>query len=145
MSTTLDKVNQTEIELSGSKYWPKDISIFSHASRYLFRRPEIAFLRARHRLMREDREDNRMTIRIEQVSYYTKQGGAKRRKGDTLGTIIHTVLRNNPEQDVRNFLKELHHRLSSVLPLHPVFEIRVRLRMECRSNNSIGYFTERWI
>jgi hypothetical protein len=126
---------------SGPAVWPKTTA-YETVDRYIFRRPELAYLKAVRILQEERPSPNFIRVRI---SREFKNGS--RKKVETIGAFVH---RMDPDhdltEDITTFLKELRQVLYRILPDSSQPNLIVRLRfINPQSKQKIASFQERWL
>ena len=138
-----------DIALSGPHVWPKIMA--DHAvDRFIFRRPELAYLVARKRMEERRRRENAdphaelMGVRIHR-SYHD---GTEHNRGSAgMQRFGHLINHESPETDVREFLNDLRRILIRCLPNQPLVNCSVQLRFYDYSakNDQLLAWQERWL
>lgn len=122
------EITEEDLKYSGVHVWPKNMVDFAQ-DRYIHRRPELAYLVAKRRMIaervknNEDRDPAFIQIRI--LRAY-KDGGKKR--GDYTQKFSHQINYDDPEEDVREFLDRLRAQLKRCMPDTPLLNCSVVLR-----------------
>jgi hypothetical protein len=135
------KAESADYELSGPQVWPKTTA-YETVDRYIFRRPELAYLRALRLIRTGPMSPTFIRIRI---SREYKNGS--RSKVETIGAFVHRVDPDlQPTEDVAAFLRELRQVLYRVLPDRPQPTVSIRLRFfNPHTKKAVTSFQERWL
>ncbi len=141
------QVTEAEIALSGPHVWPHMAADYA-VDRYIYRRPELAYLIARRRIKAIREKDGRtepqqlMGIRFRRV--YWDGGRHDRKGGQKFG---HMINHEEPLQDVRRFLESLRVNLKRYMPDTPLFNCSMQLRFYDweRKNDEVLAWQEKWL
>ncbi len=124
--------SEPDLRFSGPEFWPK-LCADDAVDRFIFRRPELAYLGARRRqrmkraeegLPRSEPQSVRISIdRIDRIDVGEEK---PYRSPQRLYTWRHAVL-ERPDEDVRVFLQELHGALGRRMPNRPMLDTSVKL------------------
>lgn len=133
-------IPEQDLALSGPKVWPR-LCADEAVDRFIFRRPEIGYLRARRKILAYG--PNELTTVNVKVSREWQNG--PRRQRETIGGFTHQIL-PNPLEDVQQFLRELRPILIRRLPDKPLPGISVYLRfINPDIKKPIATFQEKWL
>lgn len=136
-----------EIALSGPHVWPK-ITADRAVDRFIFRRPELAYLTAKRRMIEHRTELGQdpypilMGVRYRRVYY---SGG--RREKNSMRRFGHNIDHDDPEKDVREFLENLRRILVRYMPDQILVNCSVQLRFFDYDNKEkeLLAWQERWL
>jgi hypothetical protein len=142
------EVTIEDMAYSGPHVWPK-IAGDSAYDRFIFRRPELAYLQA-IRKMNEKRKQKKaelnpmlIGIRLRRIYYE----GGRQGSGTTAQRFGHEINWENPTKDVRSFLVQLRHMLTRCMPDQPLLNCALQLRFYDYDDkrNVIMTWQDRWI
>jgi hypothetical protein len=139
--------NKDFLRYSGPEVWPK-ITAYEACDRFIHRRPEISYLKARSAFL-DNPEWDGLTILIQQVSKTrNKTNGKLNISKKTIAKFRYVPTRENEEedikQDVMNFLETLRNILCRTLPSEPLFEKWICVSFKYRFKY-ISSFQETWL
>jgi hypothetical protein len=127
------------MELSGPAVWPS-LTAYECVDRYIFRRPEIAYLRA---IRKTDAPKIRCRIRV-----MTKSLGKRGMLREKVGEVIHERI-SGERGDVTSFLRSLRFEMKRSLPEIPIPGMAIALEFDALKEggdkNAIAYFTAPWL
>ena len=136
-----EETNPEHYQFSGPHVWPKT-SGYQAVDRYIFRRPELAYLMARDTYLKEQYGARKIRAVIREKrktkhGYRTKQ----------IGAFHHVINKPDTEEDVRTFLVELRRTLYRLLPdnMFPALRIVIAFYPENNNRDALEIFTERWL
>lgn len=139
-----------DFEFSGPEIWPC-VSAQDAWDRYIHRRPELAYLRAKRELNKSRsraKEDLAEYIEI-RMAYGHYQNGS-RQKWEQLQKWSRLINRDDESADVREFLDQLRDLLKRHVPNQPLPDCRISLRFHdpTRGGANAGFLTswqETWL
>jgi len=148
-SPVYSNLTEADLELTGPDIWP--ITSAEHAvDRYIFRRPELAYIVAKKRMIARRKKKNQslepefMGVRFCRL-YYSDRSGRRDRKG-TL-RFGHPIDHSSAKEDVRNFLIHLRANLIRNLPNKSLINCSLQLRFYDFDfpNDQILAWQEKWL
>lgn len=141
------QVTEAEIALSGPHVWPQ-MGADHAVDRYIFRRPELAYLVARRRItevrQKEGREEPQQLMSVHFRRIYWDGGRQDSKGGQRFG---HMINHEQPLDDVRRFLQNLRTNLKRYMPDTPLFNCSMQLRFFDweRKNDQVLAWQEKWL
>lgn len=143
------KMLPSDYELSGPKIWPSIIAEEAW-DRYIFRRPELGYLKAKREIDKDRRQSRRepaeyVQIRILRSYHDGNSRGPRRRQLHKWNRLIN---RDDTVADVRDFLEQLRHLLSRCMPDRPLPDCQVWLQFTDPAGSParvVGSWQETWI
>lgn len=133
--------------MSGPSVWPR-IYADHAADRFIFRRPELPYIVAKKRML-EHREQQGveelpqlMGVRFQRV--YSDGGRIAHRGMQRFG---HPINHDDPEEDVKDFLKNLRRMLVRSVPDQPLLNCAIQLRFYdfMFKGNQLLSWQEKWL
>lgn len=125
-SLIFTQLSQKELALSGIHVWPQ-LAPDQAVDRFIFRRPELAYLLAKKRMLHRRKKEKMeipslMGVRYRRLYY---EGG--KTKNTAIQKFGHTINHDNAEKDVKEFLRDLRRILVRSLPDRPLMNCSVQL------------------
>lgn len=137
---------RADLNLSGPNVWPK-LTAELAADRFIFRRPELAYLEGLRRMAdarRRDSMDPEVPILLAKVYRIHFKGPKKR--FDSISDIMHDVQWADRLEDVRRFLSRLRTVLVKHMPDDAALDQGVLVKfIDADTREQAVSFQERWV